>query len=134
MWVLILFSAWYVASAIVRTSGMSKRPKDDIPTQLRMPRTAVYALAAGVVLSFFDGGLGLIGWTICGAFGMGFAAAGYAIVHHRTRGRPARGLMLWVIYLSTLVVTLPLFFFLLIGLFDTTRTLTVTGSGPNSKP
>jgi ribosomal protein S18 len=133
MWVTILLAGWYVASAIVRMSGRSKRPKDDIPSQLRMPRTAAIALAVGGAMSFVDGGLGLIGWTICGAFGMGFIIAGFAIAHHRTRGKPARGLLLWVAYLSTVLFTVPLAFFLFLGLFDTARTLTATGSGPNSK-
>ncbi|WP_340159816.1 DUF2232 domain-containing protein [uncultured Hoeflea sp.] len=130
-WVTILLGCWYVASAIVRQSGRSKRPKDDLPSQLRMPRNGIIALAAGIVLSFVDGGIGLIGWTICGAFGMGFIVAGFAIAHHRTRGRPSRGLLLWIAYLSALF-TLPLAFFLFLGLFDTARTLTATGSGPNS--
>ncbi|MDP2731854.1 MAG: DUF2232 domain-containing protein, partial [Hoeflea sp.] len=64
MWVLILFAGWYVASAIVRLSGRSKRPKDDVPSQLRMPRLGAIALTAGVVMSFFGGGIGLIGWTL----------------------------------------------------------------------
>ncbi|MCZ4287996.1 DUF2232 domain-containing protein [Hoeflea alexandrii] len=134
MWVLILFSGWYVASAIVRMSGRSKRPKDDIPSQLRMPRMGVIALLAGVAMSFVDGGIGLIGWTMSGAFGIGFVVAGFAIAHHRTRGKPARGLLLWTAYLATVIFTLPLAFFLFLGLFDTARTLTVTGSGPTSKP
>jgi hypothetical protein len=134
MWVLILLAGWYVASAIVRMSGRSKRPKDDIPSQLRMPRMGVIALLAGAAMSFVDGGVGLIGWTISGAFGIGFVVAGFAIAHHRTRGKPARGLILWAAYLATVIFTLPLAFFLLLGLFDTARTLTVTGSGPTSKP
>lgn len=134
MWVLILFAGWYVASVIVRLSGRSKRPKDDIPSQLRMPRLSAIALTAGVVMGFFGGGIGLIGWTLVGAFGIGFVVAGFAIVHHRTRGKPARGLLLWTAYLSTIIFTVPLGFFLFLGLFDTARTLTVTGSGPKSKP
>jgi hypothetical protein len=133
-WVTILLGCWYVASAIVRQSGRSKRPKDDLPSQLRMPRAGVIALAAGVALSFMQGSAALIGWTLIGAFGMGFIVAGFAIAHHRTRGKPARGLLLWVAYLSTVLFTVPLAFFLFLGLFDTARTLTATGSGPNSKP
>ncbi|MEM5494037.1 DUF2232 domain-containing protein [Hoeflea sp. AS16] len=132
MWVLILLAGWYIASAIVRMSGRSKRPRDDIPSQLRMPRMGAVALAAGVAMSFIEGGVGLVGWTICGAFGIGFVVAGFAIAHHRTRGKPARGLLLWAAYLATIIFTLPLAFFLFLGLFDTARTLTVTGSGPNS--
>ena len=133
MWVLILLAGWYIASAIVRQSGRSKRPKDDIPSQLRLPRMGAMALVVGVAMSFVPGGIGLIGWTITGAFGMGFVVAGFAIAHHRTRGKPARGLLLWTAYLATVIFTLPLAFFLFLGLFDTARTLTVTGSGPTSK-
>lgn len=134
MWVLILLAGWYLASAVVRMSGRSKRPKDDLPSQLRMPRTGAAGLVFGVVMSFLPGGLGLIGWTICGAVGAGFMIAGFAIAHHRTRGKPARGLLLWTAYLSSVIFTLPLVFFLFLGLFDTVRTRTVTGSGPHSKP
>ena len=91
------------------------------------------ALAIGVMMSFLNGGIGLIGWTLIGAFGIGFVVSGFAIAHHRTRGKPARGLLLWTAYLSSVIFTLPLAFFLFLGLFDTARTLTVTGSGPNSK-
>ena len=55
MWVLILFAGWYIASGIVRMSGRSKRPKDDIPSQLRMPRMAAMVLVVGVAMSFIDG-------------------------------------------------------------------------------
>jgi hypothetical protein len=134
IWVLILLAGWYVASAIVRASGRSKRPKDDIPSQLRLPRIAGLAFAAGVLMSFAPGSIGLIGWSIIGAFGAGFVASGFAIVHQRTRGKPLRGLILWASYGATILFTLPLGFFFFLGLFETARTMTVTGpgSGPNS--
>lgn len=134
IWVLILLAGWYLASAIVRISGRAKRPKDDIPAQLRMPRTGAIALAIGLVMSFGSGPVGMIGWMLVGAFGMGFVAAGFAVVHHRTRGKPARGLLLWAAYLSVVVFTIPLAVFLFLGLFNTARTLTLSGSGPKSKP
>lgn len=134
IWVLILLAGWYVASAIVRLSGRSKRPRDDVPRQLRMPRFGAFGLAAGVLLSFAPGAIGLVGWTIIGAFGTGFIVAGFAIAHQRTRGKPARGLLLWLAYMLTVLFTVPLAFFLLLGLFDTARTLTVTGSGPTPNP
>ena len=51
-----------------------------------------------------------------------------------TLQQSARGLLLWTAYLATVIFTVPLAFFLFLGLFDTARTLTVTGSGPNPKP
>jgi hypothetical protein len=135
IWVLILLAGWYVASAIVRASGRSKRPRDDVPAQLRMPRLGGLALAIGVLMSFAPGAIGLIGWTIIGAFGAGFVAAGFAITHQRTRGKPARALLLWSAYAVTVLFTLPLGFFFFLGLFETARTPSVTGpgAGPNSK-
>jgi hypothetical protein len=53
----------------------------------------------------------LIGWSIIGAFGAGFVASGFAIVHQRTRGKPLRGLILWASYGVTMLFTLPLGFF-----------------------
>ncbi|MEQ8479980.1 MAG: DUF2232 domain-containing protein [Hoeflea sp.] len=132
MWVLILFAGWYIASAIVRASGRAKRPKDDIPATLRMPRVGGLALAAGVIASFAPGGVGLIGWTLVGAFGIGFVAAGFAIVHERTRGKPARGLILFAAYATTILFTLPLGFFFFMGLFETARS--TPGNGPLSGP
>lgn len=142
IWVLILLAGWYVASAIVRASGRSKRPKDDMPSQLRMPRTGALAFVAGVALSFAPGSIGLVGWTIIGAFGVGFVTAGFAIVHDRTRGKPARGLILWAAYTTTILFTLPLGFFFFLGLFETARSTTAigpgsgpgTGSGPGAGP
>lgn len=132
IWVLILLAGWYVASAIVRVSGRSRRPKDDLPTQLRLPRMGAAGFAVGVVMSFAPGAIGLVGWTLIGAFGAGFVAAGFAVVHQHTRGKPARGLMLAAAYATTVVFTLPLGFFFFLGLFATARTSTVTGSGPTS--
>ncbi|WP_420408930.1 DUF2232 domain-containing protein [Hoeflea sp.] len=130
MWVLILFAGWYIASAIVRASGRAKRPKDDVPATLRIPRVGGLALAAGVIASFAPGGVGLIGWTLIGAFGIGFVATGFAIVHERTRGKPARGLILFAAYAMTILFTLPLGFFFFMGLFETARSN--SGSGPLS--
>lgn len=133
IWVLILLAGWYIASAIVRASGRSRRPKDDLPSQLRLPRMGAVGIAVGVVLSFAPGAVGLVGWTLIGAFGAGFVAAGFAVAHHRTRGKPARGLILWAAYAATVMFTLPLGFFFFLGLFETARKPTVTGTGPNSK-
>jgi len=129
MLVIILFTAWYLASAIVRASGRAKRPADSIPATLRMSRRSLVALAIGLALSFLGGTIGYIGSAISGAFAGGFTLAGLAMLHQRTIGRPWRFLALWSTYTAIVILfPLPLVIFLFAGLFDTART------GPTTPP
>ncbi|MGN6550762.1 MAG: DUF2232 domain-containing protein [Pararhizobium sp.] len=120
LWVVILFASLYIAGFLVRASGRSRRPKDDVPAALRMPRAALGAFLLGVVLTFFGGAATLIGSAVCGAFGAGFVLAGFAILHDRTRGRTWRFAALWLGYISVLLFTVPLVLFFFAGLVDST--------------
>ncbi|WP_331373895.1 YybS family protein [Sinorhizobium chiapasense] len=131
IWVLMLFAAYYLATRIVQTSGRSLRPREDIPSSLRMPRNAIFAFLAGLVLAFLGGAPAAIGALICGTFGAGFLLSGFASFHFRTRGRSWRLPVLWIAYLSVFVFTIPAVFFLLSGLTDTRRTIAVTPTGKN---
>jgi len=131
IWVLMLFTAYYVATRIVQMSGRSLRPREDIPSTLRMHRNAIFIFLGGLVLTFLGGAPATIGALICGTFGAGFLLAGFASFHFRTRGKSWRLPVLWIAYLSVLVFTIPAFFFLLSGLIDTRRTIAVTPVGKN---
>ncbi|MBB4185110.1 hypothetical protein GGE07_001739 [Sinorhizobium terangae] len=131
IWVLMLFAAYYLATRIVQMSGGSLRPREDIPSSLRMPRNAIFAFLAGLVLAFLGGAPAAIGALICGTFGAGFLLSGFASFHFRTRGKSWRLPVLWIAYLSVLVFTIPAVFFLLSGLTDTRRTIAVTPTGKN---
>ncbi|WP_419910551.1 DUF2232 domain-containing protein [Hoeflea sp.] len=131
MWVIILFTAWYLACGIVRVSGRAKRPADFIPAALRMSRLALLIFGVGLALSFIGGTLGLIGAAISGAFAGGFMLAGLAMLHHRTLGRTWRFVALWFSYMAIFILfPLPLIIFLFAGLFDTARTAPLSASGP----
>ncbi|MCA1403283.1 DUF2232 domain-containing protein [Ensifer sp. IC3342] len=131
IWVLMLFAAYYLATRIVQMSGGSLRPREDIPSSLRMPRNAIFAFLAGLVLAFVGGASAAVGALICGTFGAGFLLSGFASFHFRTRGKSWRLPVLWIAYLSVLVFTIPAVFFLLSGLTDTRRTIAVTPTGKN---
>lgn len=134
LWVLILFASFHVAGGIVRLSGRSKRPKDDIPSTLRMPRPALAAFAIGLLMAFFGGVPALIGSAICGAFGAGFVLAGFAMFHQRTRGLSWRIAALALGYVAVILFTIPLVFFFFAGLIETTRAMPLTRpSGPHDK-
>lgn len=131
VWVVMLFTAYYVATRIVQMSGKSLRPREDIPSTLRMHRNAIFIFLGGLVLTFLGGVPATIGALVCGTFGAGFLLAGFASFHFRTRGKSWRLPVLWIAYLSVLVFTIPAIFFLLTGLTDTRRTIAVTPVGKN---
>lgn len=132
MWVIMLFSMYYFAGIIVRASGRARRPKDDIPSQLRMPRLGVPAFAAGIVLTFLPGAAALVGWAVVGTFGAGFVLSGFALFHDRSRGKPWRVPALAIAYLSVALFTLPALVFLAFGLSATARTVTVSPGNPKT--
>lgn len=118
MWVIILFTAWYLAGHIVRLSGRSKRPRDNMHTSLRMPSLALIFVGLGLLLMFFDGTISYIGSAIAGGFGAGFMMAGLAVVHQRTLGKVWRGSALWATYVLILLFSIPAAIFAILGLFE----------------
>lgn len=133
LWVLMLFAAYYIACRVVQTSGKGLRPREDMPSTLRMHRYAIFAFLGGLVLAFTGGALSSVGALICGTFGAGFLLAGFANFHFRTRGKSWRLPVLWIGYLSVVMFTVPAFFFLLSGLMDTRRAIALSPAGKTTE-
>lgn len=125
MWVIMLFAAYYLASRIVAASGNALRPREDIPSALRMNRNAPFIFLAGIVACFIGGVPALIGATVCGTFGAGFLLGGFASLHQRTRGKEWRIPALILTYMASLLA-FPAFFIVILGLIDTRRTVALT--------
>ena len=96
IWVLMLFAAYYVATRIVQISGKSLRPREDMPSALRMHRFSIFAFLGGLLLAFTGGVAAIVGALVCGTFGAGFMLAGFAVFHFRTRGKSWRLPVLWL--------------------------------------
>ncbi|QLF69986.1 DUF2232 domain-containing protein [Peteryoungia desertarenae] len=124
-WVMLLFAAYYIATRVVGSSGRSLRPREDMPSALRMNRNASFIFLAGILATFAGGVPAMIGATICGTFGAGFLMAGFASLHLRTRGKDWRLPALIIAYLSSLML-LPTFIIFIFGLLDTRRTVALT--------
>ncbi|MGE7369955.1 DUF2232 domain-containing protein [Neorhizobium sp. NPDC001467] len=124
-WVAMLFAAFYFAVRIVSRSGRALRPREDMPSALRMNRHAIFAFLAGILMMFVGGVPAMIGATICGTFGAGFLMAGFASLHFRTLGKDWRVPALALCYIST-IFTLPAIGIMILGLFDTRRTIALT--------
>jgi len=125
LWVLLLFTAYYLASRLVSRSARALRPREDMPSALRMNRNAIFIFLAGILLTFFGGVPAMIGATICGTFGAGFLMAGFAGLHFRSKGKDWRLPVLVLAYISS-VMLLPALFILVLGLADTRRTIALT--------
>jgi hypothetical protein len=104
-----------------------------MPSTLRMHRNAIFFFLAGLALTFMGGVPAVIGALVCGTFGAGFVLAGFASLHFRTRGKSWRLAALWLVYISVLLFTIPVFFILILGLMDTRRTIALTPAGPADK-
>ncbi|WP_320199399.1 DUF2232 domain-containing protein [Agrobacterium sp. rho-13.3] len=125
LWVIILFAAYYFASRMVRSFGKGLRPREDISAALRMHRNAIFIFLGGIVLTFFGGVASMVGAVICGTFGAGFLMAGYASLHHRSKGKDWRLPVLVLAYLSAIFV-FPLLIILVLGLRDVRSTISLT--------
>ncbi|OWV95335.1 hypothetical protein ATY81_26015 [Rhizobium sp. R72] len=126
MWVVMLFAAYYVATRIVSASGRSLRPREDIPSALRMNRNSIFVFLVGLAATFFGGMPAMIGATVVGTFGAGFLLSGFAALHFRTRGKDWRLPALILCYLASLVLMVPAFFILVVGLSDTRKAIALT--------
>lgn len=133
IWVTLLFTAFYVAVRIVSRSGRALRPREDMPSALRMNRNAMFVFLAGIMLTFFGGVPAMIGATICGTFGAGFMLSGFASLHYRTKGKDWRVPALVLVYISSLML-LPILAVLVIGLTDTRRTIALTPARKSDTP
>jgi hypothetical protein len=116
----------YLALRLTGASGRLRRPRDDWPTTLRMPVTALSIFAVAFALSFFAAGLAQAALVFVGAIGTGFLFSGFAIMHQRTRGMSLRPVILWLSYVGIMLLAPLLLIFFVIGLFDTTRTAPVS--------
>ncbi|TDX88147.1 hypothetical protein EDE05_102119 [Neorhizobium sp. R1-B] len=133
VWVMLLFAAFYLAVRVVSRSGRALRPREDMPSALRMNRHAIFIFLAGIVLTFLGGVPAMVGAVICGTFGAGFLMAGFASVHFRSQGKDWRVPVLILCYLSSMLL-LPAIGILLLGLSDTRRTIALTPAKSPANP
>lgn len=95
---LLLVLYLWAAGRIVRVSGRLPRPWPDL-AGAAMPRSALGLLVLGGACAAVGGFVGVFGMALLGGLGTAFGLQGLAAVHHRTRGRPGRVLMLVGLYL-----------------------------------
>ncbi|TCD14295.1 DUF2232 domain-containing protein [Oricola cellulosilytica] len=132
MWMLTLTASIYLALAVARRSGLTRRPKDDWPVALRMPRTATFAFLAAILVSFAPGGIGHAASSFAGALAAGFTLAGFAMLHQRTRGTAGRTAILVLAYVGVAFIAFVAVFFFIAGIFGTGRHVPLSPGSPQS--
>jgi hypothetical protein len=127
------FNLW-LAGRIVRVSGRLRRPWEPTPETIALPAGLIVVLLGAAAFALAGGTLGLAAGAIAGTVGMAFAILGFAVIHVRTRGNPARQIILAVLYGATFVFSLPLLPVALLGMADAAFGLRGKRLNPGSGP
>lgn len=128
MSVITIFAAYYFSAIIVRSTNASLRPREDMPSALRMNRDSLFILGVGLALliagvSTGNNVLTVLGAAVSGAFGGGFLLAGLAAFHLKSRGKTWRFPALVLAYLT---ISISGILFVIAGLLDTRRAIALT--------
>jgi hypothetical protein len=133
IWMLALTLSIYISLAVAQRSGLVKRPREDWPMALRMPRNATFAFLAALLAGFAPGMIGHAGSSFAGALAAGFVMAGFAMAHARSRGMPGRFFILLLAYLSVLFVAVTAIFFFIAGAFGAGRHIPLTPANSSNQ-
>lgn len=118
---IILVACLHLSGLITRASGRLPRPRDDIPATAGLPRGAVAIFGIAILGTFLSGPAATIAAVFAGTFGAAFTLVGLASFHRRTRGRAARGFLLFAAYTAIIFLSFPLIAATILGLSETMR-------------
>lgn len=104
MWTAVSLINLWAAGRIVRISGRLVRPWPDLAA-FTLPRLTLATFALCMLGASASGLLGFAAGVIAASFAVIFTALGLALMHYSTRGKPARPLMLTIVYFILAVQT-----------------------------
>lgn len=95
---------FYIAGRVTQASGRLLRPWPDLAT-MQFPKGFGFALAISLAIATATQGYpALLAAGFAGAVMLAYLLMGLAILHHVSRGKPARALMLWGVYVGLVVL------------------------------
>ncbi len=112
----LIVSLW-LGGLIARVSGKLARPWPRLD-QTRLPTGSIVLLALGLGLTQMDGYAGLTGSVLTTLLLIAFALQGFSTIHALSRGLTFRGPLLLAIWLSVMLIGLPVLLIAGFGLFD----------------
>jgi hypothetical protein len=131
--ILMLLGNLWLAGRVAAISGLLARPLPDAPAEFGLPKAALGMLAAGLVIAFLDGLIGLFGWIAAAAAFTGFTLQGLASAHYLTRAWPQRRTALLALYVVLIVISWSGALIGLFGVADALFGLRARNSSPASK-
>jgi hypothetical protein len=123
----------WLAARVVSFSGRLKRPWPQL-SRITFPPLVAAALAAAVVLSFFNGFVGIIASVLAASLLMAYGVLGFAVLHALTQGIKSRAFLLGGIYAAVLVFGWPVLALCLLGLIDTAFDLRARAANKRGPP
>ncbi len=118
LWLTISSFNLWLGTRVVKISGRLRRPWTPVYAGMRLPTWMVAVFVAALLLEFVATPLALLAGAVAGGTGIAFAMVGFAVVHQRLVGHPARSMILAALYGVTVIVTIPLIPIALIGMAD----------------
>jgi predicted membrane protein DUF2232 len=107
----------WLAGKITQTSGRLPRPWPVLKA-IELPPMMLAALSLAIALCFTGGLVALFSQIVTAALVMGYAFAGFAVLHTLTQATAMRGLWLGSAYTAVIVFGWPLLIVALIGIAD----------------
>jgi hypothetical protein len=111
------FNLWLAGHA-VRLVGRLQRPWPDL-TALSFPAWVAALYGASLASMFLPGVPGVVASVLAAPLTAAFVMVGFAVVHAVTRGVTGRAVLLWSLYLSTLVLASPALVMTILGVTET---------------
>ena len=116
IWLMMQVLVMHVSAVIVRQSGRLARPAEDIAATVNLPLEALTLPLAGIAgMTVLSGPAFDIAAVATGIGIAGFGLVGLAELHFVSRGRPGRGVMLFISYLVLILFYFPMLVFAIIG-------------------
>ncbi|MCT4655304.1 MAG: YybS family protein [Cohaesibacter sp.] len=102
MLVLSIVITLYLAAKITQMSDRLARPWPDLH-QITLPLSAAIIFLVALVISTFEGLLGVFAQIVASSFGAGLLLVGLSVLHYITRNSASRGALLWGAYFLLIV-------------------------------
>jgi hypothetical protein len=114
----ILVLATFVGARIARMSGLLQREWTPLWTVV-LPQAAALVFGIAFVGSLLPGAPGQVAGAMAGAIGFAFSLTGFGLLHAVLLGKPARPVLLFLVYAVSFIFLLPLGIMAVVGLADT---------------
>ncbi len=122
MWLFAHVLVMHLAAIVTSRSGLLARPAEDIAANVRLPSWAIAVPALGIAgMMLLGSPLYEISAIATGIGIAGFALCGLADLHFATRGKLARGIVLFFAWLTLVIFGFPVFIFAAMGIARSLR-------------